>query len=106
MSVCFDNDLHRSVEKIRSHSDHSFLKIDFMQSTYPKMVFTVNQTIDFYEDNNQISLHQAMRLQLVNEVLRHVHDLLEFDGELIKGIANNLHRPGGRITNPESNAVP
>ena len=79
MNICFDNDLRRSVDKIRSHSDHPFLKIKFLQSTYPKMVFTVNQTIDFYEDNYQMFIPQATRPQLVNEGLEHVHDLLEFD---------------------------
>ena len=44
------------------------------------MVFTVNHTIAFYEDNDRMFLPQATRLQLVNEGLEHVHDLLEFDG--------------------------
>ena len=77
--VCFDNDLRRSVDEIRSRSTSSFLNIDFLQSTYPKMVFTVNQTIAFYEYNDQMYLPQSTRLQLVNEGLEHVHDLLEFD---------------------------
>ena len=77
-----------------------------MQSTYPKMVLTANQTIAFYEDNDQISLPQAMRLQLVSEGLENVHDLFEFDEESIKGIATNLRRPGGRIPNPDTNATP
>ena len=103
---CLDNDLRRSVDEIRSRFTHSFLKINFMQSTQPKMVLTANQTIAFYENNNQMSLPQAMRLQLVSEGLENVHDLLEFDGESIKGIANNLHRSGGRILNPDLNAAP
>ena len=51
-------------------------------------------------------LPQATRIQLVNEGLEHVHDLLEFDGESIKGIADNLRRLGGRIPNPDPNAAP
>ena len=70
------------------------------------MVFTVNQTIAFYEDNKQIYLPQATRLQLVNEGLEHIHDLLQFNGELIRGIADNLRRPGGRIPNTDPNASP
>ena len=70
------------------------------------MVLIVNKTIAFYEDNDQMSLPQATRIQLINEVLEHVHDLLEFDWELIKGIADNLRRPGGRIPNPDPNAAP
>ena len=70
------------------------------------MVFIVNQPIAFYEENHQIYLPQATSLQLVNEVLDNVPDLLEFDGESIKGIADNLRRPGGRIPNPEPNAAP
>ena len=70
------------------------------------MVLTVNQTIAFHDDNDQMSLPQATRLQLVNEGLEHVHDLLEFNGESIKGISNNLRRPGGRIPNPYPNAAP
>ena len=70
------------------------------------MVFTVNQTIAFYEDNDQMSLPQSTRLQLVNEGLEHVHDIFEFDGELIKGIADNLRRAWGRLPNPDQNADP
>ena len=51
-------------------------------------------------------LPQATRIQLVNEGLEHVHNLLEFDGESIKGIADNLRRLGGRIPNPDPNAAP
>ena len=69
------------------------------------MVFTVNQTIAFYEGNDQMCLPQANSLQLVNEGLEHVHDLLEFDGKSIKGTADNLRRPGGRIPNPDPNAA-
>ena len=69
------------------------------------MVFTANQIIALYEDNYQMSLPQLTRLQLVNEGLEHVHDLLGFDGDLIKGIADNLRRPGGRIPNPDPNAA-
>ena len=70
------------------------------------MVLTDNQTIAFYEDKDQISLPQATRLQLVSEGLENVHDLLEFDGESIKGISNNLRQTGGRISNPGLNADP
>ena len=105
MNICFDNDLCRSVDEISSFSTHYFLKIDFLQSTYPKMVFTVNQIIAFYEDNNQMSLPQATRLQLVSKGLGNVYELLEFYGESIKGIAYNLRRPGGRIPDPDLNAV-
>ena len=70
------------------------------------MVFTVNQTTALYEVNDQIHPPQATRLQLVNEGLEHVHALLEFYEELIKGIADNLRRPGGSIPNPNSNDAP
>ena len=75
--ACVDNDLRRSVDKTRIRFPNSFLKIDFLQSFYPKMVFTVNKTIDFYEDNYQMYIPQATRLQLVNEGLEHVHEHLE-----------------------------
>ena len=53
-----------------------------------------------------MSLPQATRLQLVNEGLEHVHDLLEFNGDWIKGVDNNLRRPVGRIPNPDPNSAP
>ena len=53
-----------------------------------------------------MSLPQATRLQLANEGLEHVCDLLEFNGESIKGIDNNLRRPVGRTPNPDPNASP
>ena len=52
-----------------------------------------------------MSLPQSTRLQLVNEGLEHVHEILEFDGEFIKGIADNLRQPGGRIPNSDLNAA-
>ena len=70
------------------------------------MVFAVNQTIAFFEENDHMYLPQATRLQLVNEGLEHVHDIIEFNGESIKGIFDNLRRPGGRIINPDPNASP
>ena len=70
------------------------------------MVLTANLTITFYEDNDQMSVPQATRLQLISEGLENVYDLLELDGELIKGIADNLRRLGGSIPNPDPNAAP
>ena len=70
------------------------------------MLLNVNQTIAFYEDNDQMSLPQATRLQLINEGLEHVHGLLEFNGESIKEIADNLGHQGGKIPNPDPNADP
>ena len=69
------------------------------------MVFTVNKTIPFYEENDQISLPQAMMPQLINEGLEHVHDLLEFNGESIKEIYDKVRRQGWRIPNPDPNAA-
>ena len=89
-NVCSDNDLCHYVDKIRSCSNKYLLEINFLKSTYPKLVFTVNQNIVLYEDNDQMSLPQATRLQLVNEGLENVHNFLEFDVELIKGIDDNL----------------
>ena len=51
-------------------------------------------------------LPQATRPQLVSEGLENVHELLESNGESIKGIEDNLHRLGGKIPNPDPNAAP
>jgi len=44
-------------------------------------------------------------IQLTKEVILMVSDLVDFDKDTLQQIADNLHWPGGRITNPSVGAV-
>ena len=65
------------------------------------MVFTPNQTTSFFENANQMAILHATVLQLSQEVIVSVADLIDFDKESIKQIAENLRRPGGRVRDPD-----
>ena len=41
------------------------------------------------------------RIQLQQEGIEHLSDLLDFDKEALRQIAENLRRPGGRVPNPD-----
>ena len=69
------------------------------------MVFTVNQTRDFYENANQMAIPNATVIQLANEGILTVADLSDFDKQSIKQIADNLRRPGGRVQDPTPGAT-
>ena len=68
------------------------------------MVFTINQTTSFFENENQMAITHATVLQLSQEGIVSVADLIDFDKESIKQIVEILRRPGGRVVDPEPNA--
>ena len=59
------------------------------------MVFITNQTTSFFENENQMAIPHATAFQLSQEGIVSVSDLVDFDKESIKQIAENLRRPGG-----------
>ena len=65
------------------------------------MVLTNHQTTSFFQDPNQMAILNATRIQLQQEGIEHLSDLLDFDKEALKQIAENLRRPGGRVPNPD-----
>ena len=70
------------------------------------MVFTTAQTVAFFENANQMAIPRATVLELANEGIVTVADLVDFDKESFKQIADNLRRPGGRIPDPTPGAAP
>ena len=64
------------------------------------MVLTLNQTLLFFKEADQMVIPFATVLQLLHEGIDTVLDLVEFDRLSIKQIADNLMRPGGRVPKP------
>ena len=69
------------------------------------MVFTAAQVTSFFEDDDQMALPQRTRVQLQAEGLTVVADLLDFDDDSLKQMADNLRRPGGTVQDPNPNAA-
>ena len=69
------------------------------------MVFTAAQITSFFEDDDQMALPQRTRVQLQAEGLTVVADLLDFDDDSLKQMADNLRRPGGTVQDPNPNAA-
>ena len=68
------------------------------------MVLTAAQTTAFFENANQMAIPTATVAQLGNEGITTVDDLIDFDEDSLKQIAENLRRPGGRIPDPTPGA--
>ena len=59
------------------------------------MVLTNAQTIAFFMDNAQMALPEATFTQLLVKGIQTVDNLIDFDKDSLKQVANNLHRPAG-----------
>ena len=69
------------------------------------MVLTAAQTTAFFEGNDQTGIPHATVLQFQPEGISGVDDLADFDKDSLKQLADNLHRPGGCIPDPNPAAV-
>ena len=69
------------------------------------MVFTAAQRTAFFKNNDQMGIPHATVVQLQNEGITHPDDLVDFDTDMIKQIADNLRRPAGRIPDPTPGAA-
>ena len=47
-----------------------------------------------------MGVQHATVIQLALEGIQTVDDLADFDKEALQQLADNLHRPGGRVPNP------
>ena len=70
------------------------------------MVLTAAQTASFFENDDQMGIPHATVVQMQTEGITVVGDLEGFDKETLQQLADNLRRPGGRIPDPNPNAVP
>jgi hypothetical protein len=59
------------------------------------MVMTANQTRAFFEADTQMAMPDATIIQLQAKCISTVDDLMNFDKEMLRPVANNLRRPGG-----------
>ena len=70
------------------------------------MVLTAAQITAFFELPAGMAIPHATRIQLQEEGIDDVGDLVDFDKETLKQVADNLRRPGGRVPNPDPGAPP
>ena len=66
------------------------------------MVFTVNQTRNFFTDADQLAVDALTLPGLAQEGISLVDDLEDFTEEDIKQVANNLRKPAGMMPNPNA----
>ena len=64
------------------------------------MPWTNAQTTAFFQANNQMGIPAETRERIKDEGIENVGDLIDFDKEAIKLIAESLQRPAGRILDP------
>jgi hypothetical protein len=64
------------------------------------MVVTVAQNNAFFTDGDQMSLNQLTFNRLVHEGIQVINDLVDFDEDSLKQVAENLRRPAGRMPDP------
>ena len=69
------------------------------------MVLTNTQTIAFFSNANQMVIPAMMVIQLTNEGILTIGDLVDFGKDTLQQVADNLRRPGGRVTDPSAGAV-
>ena len=68
------------------------------------MVFTAVQRTAFFENNDQMGIPHAMVVKLQEEGITRPDNLVDFDKDMIKQIADNLGCPAGRIPDPTPGA--
>jgi hypothetical protein len=69
------------------------------------MVLTAAQITAFFESPAGMPIPHETRIQLQEEGIDDVGDLVDFDKETLKQVADNLRRPGGRVPNPDPGAA-
>jgi hypothetical protein len=64
------------------------------------MVITVAQNVAFFEDNDQMAMERSTVQRLAHEGIQTITDLVDFDEDSLKQVAENLRRPAGRLPDP------
>ena len=70
------------------------------------MPLTQAQINNFFTEDDQMGIPQATVDRMQQEGIDNVSDLAEFDKESLQLVTDNLRKPGGRIPDPDPNAVP
>ena len=69
------------------------------------MVLTAAQMTSFFENADQMGVQHSTVIQLALEGIQTVDDLADFDKEALHQLADNLCRPGGRVSYPNPGAA-
>ena len=69
------------------------------------MVLTGAQTTACFENHAQMGIPHVTMVQMHHEGIHSVADLADFDKDSLLQLADNLRKPGGRIPDPDPNAV-
>ena len=69
------------------------------------MVLTAAQTTVFFESPDQMGIPHLTMFQMQQEGNQSVADLADFEKELLQQLPDNLRKPGGRIADPDPNAL-
>ena len=69
------------------------------------MVHTAAQMTTFFKDDEQMGIPHTTVIQLQTEGITTVGDLADFEKDSLQQIADNLHCPGGRIPDPDTNTA-
>ena len=67
------------------------------------MVLTAAQTTNFFEQQDQMGVPQAMVIHLQAEGIQSVADLADFEKDSLQQLADNSHHPGQHILDPKPN---
>ena len=68
------------------------------------MVLTAAQTTAFFENPDQMGIPHATMVQMQQEGIQLVADFADFEKQSLQQLADNLRKPGGRISDPDPNA--
>ena len=69
------------------------------------MVLTTTQTTAFFESPDQMQISHATMVQMQQERIQSVADLADFKKQSLQQLADNLRKPGGRVPDPNPNAL-
>ena len=70
------------------------------------MVLTQLQTTAFFENPDQLGIPHETMVQIQRKGIQAVADLADFEMQELQQLADNLRKPGGRITDSNPNAAP
>ena len=69
------------------------------------MVITAAQNQAFFIDGDQMALNQLTFNRLAGESIQVINDLVDFDEDSLKKVAENLCRPAGQMPDPTAGQV-
>ncbi len=68
------------------------------------MVLPAGQITAFFENDDMMETPHEASIQLQQEEIDTVDDLVDFDKDTLKQVADNLRHPGGQVPSSDPNA--